>query len=116
MINVKVEELSPFQQLTRKLQMKKKDISKKEIIASYFEEIKKDLIRNFEVEMPDDVSMASIGNTTDEETYMAGEAQGSQHEQISLEEIKEFLTKIKEGVEESSAPQNNKGKEKFSDT
>nr|XP_009801192.1 PREDICTED: uncharacterized protein LOC104246970 [Nicotiana sylvestris] len=73
--NIDEGELSPFQQVIRKLQMKKGAISKKEIIASYFEEIKKDLAKNFETEIGDDISMTSIGNTSDEEVCAAGEAQ-----------------------------------------
>lgn len=43
---------------------------------------------------------------------MAGEAQSSQQEPVNLEEIEEFLKKIK-GAEESSARKDNKGKGKI---
>lgn len=56
---MEMKELSPFQKVTRQLQMKKGAISKKEILTSYFEEIKKYLARNFEIEVGDDMSITS---------------------------------------------------------
>lgn len=70
-----MEDLSLFKQMTRKLPMKKGAISKKEIYASYFEEVKNDLMQNMDIEKSDDISMAFVGNTTeDDEICAAGES------------------------------------------
>ncbi|XP_070005720.1 uncharacterized protein [Nicotiana sylvestris] len=107
--HVAEEKLSHFEMITKRLQMKKGAISKKEILASYFEETKKDLARNFETIIRDDISMASIGSTSNEEVCVAGEAQSPSDIEINIEEIEDFYTKLKENAEESSE-KNDKGK------
>lgn len=55
--------------------MKKGDSSRSNILASYVEEVKKDLMKNLDIKIPDDISLVSAGNTTKEETCIAGESQ-----------------------------------------
>jgi len=70
------ETMSPFTHITRKLHMKKGVISKSEAIALYMEEVKKDLIKNLDIDIGDDISMSSASHTNQEDkACMAGEAQ-----------------------------------------
>ncbi|KAG5594618.1 hypothetical protein H5410_035850 [Solanum commersonii] len=62
-----IEDLSPFKKITRKLQMKIGLISKSETIALYMEEIKKDLMRNLDIDIKDDIFMASASHTNEED-------------------------------------------------
>jgi len=56
--------------------MKKGVISKSEAIALYMEEVKKDLIKNLDIDIGDDISMSSASHTNQEDkACMAGEAQ-----------------------------------------
>ncbi|KAG5619584.1 hypothetical protein H5410_004802 [Solanum commersonii] len=55
--------LSPFKQIARKLHMKKGIISRSEAIALYMEEVKKDLIKNLDIDIGDDISMTSATHT-----------------------------------------------------
>ncbi|KAG5630383.1 hypothetical protein H5410_002100 [Solanum commersonii] len=50
-----VEESNPFTKIARKLQMKKGLTSKSEAIAIYMEEVKKDLMKNLDIDR-DDIS------------------------------------------------------------
>uniref|UniRef100_M1B012 Uncharacterized protein n=1 Tax=Solanum tuberosum TaxID=4113 RepID=M1B012_SOLTU len=98
-----VEDHSPFKQITRKLQMKKGIISKSEAIALYMEEVKKDLMKNLDIDIKDDISMASASHTNedDEAICLAGEGQDAD----SIEEIHldAFFQKTQQHVEESSS-------------
>ncbi|KAG5632146.1 hypothetical protein H5410_003863 [Solanum commersonii] len=47
--------------------MKKGLISKSEVIALYMEEVKNDLMRNLDIEIKDDISMASASHTNDDD-------------------------------------------------
>ncbi|KAG5570702.1 hypothetical protein H5410_060468 [Solanum commersonii] len=70
-----VDDLSPFKQIARKIQMKKGLISKSEVIAIYKEEVKRDLMKNLNIDIRDYISMASASHTNiDEELCMAREA------------------------------------------
>ena len=77
--------------------MKKGAISKSEILASYMEEVKKDLIKNMGIEFSDNISMA----TSDDDTCLAGEAQ-SVHSTEEMD-IEAFLQQFKNQIEESSS-------------
>ncbi|KAG5615335.1 hypothetical protein H5410_015159 [Solanum commersonii] len=82
-----IEDLSPFRKITRKLQMKKGLISKSKAIALYMEEVKKNLIRNLDIDIKDDISMASASHTNKEDdTCAAGEGQDAD-EEIDIEAI-----------------------------
>ncbi|KAG5572367.1 hypothetical protein H5410_062133 [Solanum commersonii] len=106
-----MEDSSPFKRITRKLQMKKGLISKSEAIAIYMEEVKKDLIKNLDIDIKDDTSMASASNTNEEDdTCIAGEGQDVDEEEIDIETI---LKPYQQQIEESSSTSaTGKGKEK----
>ncbi|KAG5619592.1 hypothetical protein H5410_004810 [Solanum commersonii] len=80
-------------------------------IAIYMEEVKKDLIKNLDIDIKDDTSMASASYTNEEDdTCIAGEGQDVDEEEIDIETI---LKRYQQQIEESSsisAPA--KGKEK----
>ncbi|KAG5589385.1 hypothetical protein H5410_039899 [Solanum commersonii] len=83
-----MEDSSPFKRITRKLQMKKGLISKSEAIAIYMEEVKKDLMKNLDFEIKDDISMISASHTNEEEdACIAGEGQDVDDEEEDLETI-----------------------------
>ncbi|KAH0650942.1 hypothetical protein KY284_030854 [Solanum tuberosum] len=76
-----IEDLSPFKKITRKLQMKKGLILKSEAISLNMEEVKKDLMRNLDIEIKDDISMASASHTNDDDdNCIAGEGQDADEE------------------------------------
>ncbi|KAG5631644.1 hypothetical protein H5410_003361 [Solanum commersonii] len=106
-----IEDLSQFKKITRKFQMKKGLISKSEAIAIYMEEVKKDLMKNLDIDIKDDISMVSTSHTNEEEdACIAGEGQYVDEEEIDLETI---LKRYQQQLEEfSSASTTGKGKEK----
>jgi len=67
--------------------MKKGLISKSEAIAIYMEEVKRDLMKNLDIDIRDDISMASASHTNDdEELCMAREAQSADsNEEIDID-------------------------------
>lgn len=68
-------------------------------------------MQNLDIEISYDISMASVGNTTeDDEICAVGEVQESQEGEVNLDNIEELLKKFKEQVEESSRQQKDKGK------
>ncbi|KAG5590173.1 hypothetical protein H5410_040687 [Solanum commersonii] len=105
-----IEDLSPFKKITRKLQMKKGLISKSKAIALYMEEVKKDLMRNLDIDIKDDISMATGSHTNEEDdTCVVGEGQDVD-EEIDIEVI---LRNYQQQIEESSSTSTTgKGKEK----
>lgn len=58
------ESPSPFRHIARKLNLQKGHMTKEEIIASYMEEVKKDLFKNF-CELQPDISMATSSHEDD---------------------------------------------------
>ncbi|KAG5577380.1 hypothetical protein H5410_057514 [Solanum commersonii] len=85
-----VGDLIPFKQITRKLQMKKGPISKSEAIALYMEEVKKDLMKNLDIDIKDDITMASTSHTNDEDeaNCLAGEGQDADsNEEINIDTL-----------------------------
>ncbi|KAG5616239.1 hypothetical protein H5410_016063 [Solanum commersonii] len=107
-----IEDLSPFKKITRKLQMKKGLISKSEAITIYMEEVKKDLMKNLDIDIKDDISMVSASHTNKEEdACIAGEGQDVDEEEVDLETI---LKRYQQQLEESSsASTTDKGKGKI---
>jgi len=91
--------------------MKKGLISKSEAIAIYMEEVKRDLMKNLDIDIRDDISMASASHTNDdEESCMAGEAQSANsNEEIDIDTL---LQRLQDQVEESSSNTACKGKGK----
>ncbi|KAG5581146.1 hypothetical protein H5410_051773 [Solanum commersonii] len=108
-----MEDLSPFKKITRKLQIKKRLISKSGAIAIYLEEVKKDLMKNLDLNIKYDISMALASHTNEEDdTCIAGEGQDVDEEQIDVETI---LKRYQQQLEESSSTRKTcKGKEKQS--
>ncbi|KAG5605414.1 hypothetical protein H5410_026906 [Solanum commersonii] len=108
-----MDDFSPFKKITRKLQMKKGLISKSEAIAIYMEKVKRDLMKNLNVELKDDTSMASAShlNEENEETCLAGVGQNvDSDEEIDIEAIlQNYQKQIKESL---NANATGKGKEK----
>ncbi|KAG5570654.1 hypothetical protein H5410_060420 [Solanum commersonii] len=108
-----MDDFIPFKKITRKLQMKKGLISKSEAIAIYMEEVKRDLMKNLDVELKDDTSMASASHTNDEneETCLACERHNvDSDEEIDIEAIlQNYQKQIEEYLSASAA---GKGKEK----
>ncbi|KAG5585428.1 hypothetical protein H5410_045862 [Solanum commersonii] len=81
--------------------MKKGLISKSEAIAIYMEKVKKDLMENLDIDIKDDISMASASHTNEEnDTYIAGEGQDVIEEEIDIETI---LKRYQQQIEESSS-------------
>ncbi|KAG5611427.1 hypothetical protein H5410_022708 [Solanum commersonii] len=94
MVSHVIEESSPFTKIARKLQMKKGVISKSKAIAIYMEEVKKDLMKNLDIDIRDDISMISAN---DEE-----------------EDLETILKRYQQQLEESSSASTaGKGKEKM---
>ncbi|KAG5580071.1 hypothetical protein H5410_050698 [Solanum commersonii] len=89
--------------------MKKGVISKSEAIAIYMEELKRDLMKNLDIDIRDDISMASASHTNDdEESCMAGEAQSANsNEEIDIDTL---FQRLKHQVEEISSNTVCKGK------
>ncbi|KAH0765002.1 hypothetical protein KY285_000873 [Solanum tuberosum] len=70
--------------------MKKGLISKSEAIALYMEEVKKDLMKNLDIEIKDDIFMASASHTNvyDDNVCIAGEGQDADsNEEIDIEAL-----------------------------
>ncbi|KAG5616548.1 hypothetical protein H5410_016372 [Solanum commersonii] len=105
---VKDNNTDPFKKIARQLQMKKGIISKSEAIALYMEEVKRDLMKNLDFDIKDDVSMASASHTDD--TCLAGEGQDLEDEEEDLETI---LKRYQQQMEESSTSTTDKGKNKI---
>ena len=78
-------------------------ISRSEILTSYMEEIKKDLIKHLEKNVTDDMSVTT--SNEDEENCLAEESQI-----IKEMDIKEFLQQFPNQVKESSITKEFKGK------
>ncbi|KAG5605751.1 hypothetical protein H5410_027243 [Solanum commersonii] len=116
-----IEDISPFKKITRKLQMKKGLISKSEAIEIYMEEVKKDLIKNLDIDIKDDISMMSASHTNEEEdACIAGEGQDVDEKEIDLETIlklgphiirgqKDKINQLKLKVRHNSSSQSMKG-------
>jgi hypothetical protein len=99
---------SPFKQIARKIQLIKgqDQISKEEILAHYFEEIKKDLINNLNQEGPSDMSITGSSRDGEDDTELfPGEGQELYDEELNedtnhqinvmMDNLKESISKIK---------------------
>lgn len=88
--------------------MKSGPISKEELLASYMEEVKKDLTKNMGIEFSNNISMV-ISN--EEEGSCLVESSQSVHsaEEMDIESIESFLQQIKNQMGEFSNKEKNKG-------
>ncbi|KAF3612645.1 hypothetical protein FXO38_36744 [Capsicum annuum] len=87
------KEHNSFKNIARKLQMKKGTMSKSEILASYVEEVKRDLMRNLDQGCPSDMYISSAGHTIESEgDCLAEESQSIRRdEELDLDEyLKRF--------------------------
>lgn len=80
-------------------------ISKSEILASYMEEVKRDLIKHLGKNIPKKVTDNMSVSTSNEDECLAGESQDEDEM-----DIEEFLQQFSSQVEESSSSKNDKGK------
>ncbi|KAG5619546.1 hypothetical protein H5410_004764 [Solanum commersonii] len=87
--------------IARKIHMKKGIISRLEAIALYMEEVKKDLIKNLDIDIEDDIFMTSASHTNqDDEACIVGEAQSDHNiEEIDIDAL---FKQFEEQVEKSS--------------
>ncbi|KAG5592751.1 hypothetical protein H5410_043265 [Solanum commersonii] len=96
--------------------MKKGLISKSEAIAIYMEEVKKDLMKNLDIDIRDDISMISASHTNeDEDAYVGGDCLGGEGQPDDEEEdLETILKRYQQQLEESSSASTaGKGKEKI---
>lgn len=85
---------SPFQQIARKIRMVDNQISREDFMNKYFEEIKKDIEKNFPSQGTENMSLST--NEEDEE-YLAGESQYEEEDiMIDNEEIDKRIENLKE--------------------
>ncbi|KAG5571474.1 hypothetical protein H5410_061240 [Solanum commersonii] len=80
--------------------MKKGLISKSEGIALYMEEIKKDLMRNHDIDIKNDISMASTRHTNEEDDTCAT---GEGHDIDEEMDIEAILRNYQQQIEDSSS-------------
>ncbi|KAG5570720.1 hypothetical protein H5410_060486 [Solanum commersonii] len=89
------DDISPFKRITRKVQMEKGAISILELLASYMEEVTKDLVIKMGLEFLDNISMATSNKEQDNCT--TGESQ-SVHSTEEMD-IETFLQQFKNQIE-----------------
>uniref|UniRef100_M1DT42 Uncharacterized protein n=1 Tax=Solanum tuberosum TaxID=4113 RepID=M1DT42_SOLTU len=109
---VLMDDFSPFKKITKKLQMNKGLISKSEAIALYMEEVKKDLMKNLDIEIKDDISMVSASHTNEkDDNCIAGNGKDvDSNKEIDIETL---LQNYQRQIEESSSTSTTvKGKNK----
>ncbi|KAI5675249.1 hypothetical protein M9H77_06199 [Catharanthus roseus] len=87
-----IKEISPFYHIATKLKLQKEVITKEDLIRSYMEELKKDLVKNLFEDNKSDVSMTGSSN----EDCFAGESQDPNMEEISEEDIDQMAKEIEE--------------------
>ena len=87
----KKENPTPYQHIVDKLKMQGKgNISKEEILEAYLEEVKDDLIKNFDYHKSDS-SMKDLSEDENPYNCLAGESQPDDTEEIPLEDIFEEI-------------------------
>lgn len=92
---------SPFQQIARKIQLIKghDQMTKDEILAHYFEEIKKDLIHNLNQEGPSDMSMTESSQNEEDDTELyPGEGQEPFDEDFDEDKITAMIDNLKDSI------------------
>ncbi|KAL8031786.1 hypothetical protein ABFX02_13G050700 [Erythranthe guttata] len=87
-----------FQHLSRKLNFHRGQMTEKELIASYMEEVKKDLVRNFGIEYHSDISMATSSHD-DEEYCNPDESQDSYGNEADIS-IDDIINNVKQSITE----------------
>ncbi|KAI5681266.1 hypothetical protein M9H77_02493 [Catharanthus roseus] len=87
-----IKSTSPFHHLTTRLKLQKDVIPKEDLIRSYMEELKKELVKNLLPEDKTDVSMTSSSN----ENCLAGESQDPDMDDFSEADIDHMVKDIEE--------------------
>ncbi|KAF5182092.1 hypothetical protein FRX31_028322 [Thalictrum thalictroides] len=90
---------SAFSFISQKIQMTKGTFTKDDIISTYMEEMKKDLLNNFS-EKKSDISMTSL-EAENMYASLADEAQNPDDDIITEEEIDEIFDKMKKSWQEN---------------
>ncbi|KAI5662500.1 hypothetical protein M9H77_21823 [Catharanthus roseus] len=85
-----IKSISPFHHITTKLKLQKEVITKEDLIRSYMEELKKDLVKNLIDNDKTDVSMTGSSN----EDCLAGESQDPDMEDISETDIDQMAKEL----------------------
>ncbi|KAI5655483.1 hypothetical protein M9H77_32670 [Catharanthus roseus] len=81
---------SPFHHIATKLKLQKEVIMKEDLIRSYMEELRKDLVKNLIADDKTDVSMTGSSN----EECLAGESQDPDMEDISETDIDQMVKEM----------------------
>ncbi|KAI5658243.1 hypothetical protein M9H77_27036 [Catharanthus roseus] len=89
-----VKSHSPFHQLTTMLKLQKDIIPKEDLIKSYVEELKKELIKNLFPEDKTDISMTGSSN----EDCLAGESQDPDMDEFSEDNIDHMVQEIEDAA------------------
>ncbi|KAI5653761.1 hypothetical protein M9H77_30948 [Catharanthus roseus] len=89
-----IKSTSPFYHISTKLKMQKEVISKEDLIRSYMEELKKDLVKNLITDDRTDVSMTGSSN----EDCLAGESQEPDMKDFSEVDIDQMVKEIEDAA------------------
>ncbi|KAI5667385.1 hypothetical protein M9H77_17238 [Catharanthus roseus] len=89
-----IKPTSPFHHLTTRLKLQKDVISKDDLIRSYMEELKKELVKNLLPEDKMDVSMTGSSN----EDCLAGESQDPDMDDFSEADIDQMVKDIEDAT------------------
>ncbi|KAI5656659.1 hypothetical protein M9H77_25452 [Catharanthus roseus] len=86
----KIKSISPFHHIATKLKLQKDVITKEDLIRSYMEELKRDLVKNLIKNDKTNVSMTSSSN----KNCLAGESQDPDMEDISEADIDQMVKEM----------------------
>ncbi|KAI5676714.1 hypothetical protein M9H77_07664 [Catharanthus roseus] len=87
-----IKSTSPFHHLTTRLKLQKDVISKEDVIRSYTEKLKKELVKSLLLEDQTDVSMTGSSN----EDCLAGESQDPDMDDFSEADIDHMVKDIED--------------------
>ncbi|KAI5641436.1 hypothetical protein M9H77_00426 [Catharanthus roseus] len=89
-----IKSTSPFHHITTRLKLQKDVISKDDLIRSYMEELKKELVKNLLPDDKTDISMAGSSN----EDCLVGESQDPNMDEFSATDIDQMVQDIEEAA------------------
>ncbi|KAI5677158.1 hypothetical protein M9H77_08108 [Catharanthus roseus] len=89
-----IKSTSPFHHIATKLKWQKEVITKDDLIRSYMEELKKELVKNLITDDRTDISMAGSSN----EDCLAGESQDPDMDEFSETDIDQMVKDIKDAT------------------
>ncbi|KAI5654233.1 hypothetical protein M9H77_31420 [Catharanthus roseus] len=85
-----IKSTSPFHHITTRLKLQKDVISKDDLIRSYMEELKKELVKNLLTDDKTDILMAGSSN----ENCLAGESEDPDLDEFSATDIHQMVQDI----------------------